>query len=179
MNNKTYSDYGPEWETETFRQKFDLTNIYKKIFNKKKEIEIIDMRKGGEEINPIDKYCGIDRLIRYKDGNTISVSEKIRKHQWIDHNDFTMEIMNGNGTEGEWYHLFSNYTLYSWSNEQETKVQRYVLIDNLALKRIIYNMEEGIDTFKRLKNGKYGKAEFAVIPLNIIKNAIVKEEYES
>jgi len=150
--------------------------IYRSIFP---GCEVVDLRENGAKVHILDKEFGIDSLINLPTGQWVSIQEKYRDYKnLILYGDFTQEYMNGDGTPGEWFKLGAQLYFYGWANEHNTDFAKWILID-ISKYKILVEMAGGLDKIGSFhKNSKYGRATFYSIPLDMIKEAIIINNFE-
>lgn len=149
-------------------------NIYKSIFRNCR-IE----RFGAENKHHLlDKELGIDLRLILDSGTSITVQEKFRDYPaWAKYHEFTQEIYNGDGSDGEWFHLFADWYFYGWGVMPGEAVKNAQFVEWFIIDIVEYKLsierEGGIYNVGSVqKNNKHGKAQFIAIPYNFIKNAI-------
>lgn len=130
----------------------------------------------------IDRKFSIDILAIFPD-KTNTWASKFRSDKYSDWGDVTIEIMNGDGTKGDFYRFNGGIVrkyIYGWYSKLENKISSiyniHVLnIDKLMKIPIFYwkgNLEKdfiGIGKINCYQNDKYGKSWFTAIDLDIIK----------
>ena len=163
-------------ETEQLRQKMIpyVDKVYLSIWPNCR-IERLDNSE-------LDKLFGIDLKIYYQD-TIFTLQEKVREHKFLTQThlqvcppypDFTQEYKNAFGTrherDGEWFNLASQLYWYGWSNENNTAILKWVLLDVVLYKQVV--LQKGLDNIgKQCQNKKHGMAQFYAIPVHLLKDA--------
>jgi len=147
--------------------------IYKTIFPKC----TIDRFEISDKPNILDKYLGVDLKITLTSGAVFTVQEKFRDYSaYRDYHEFTQEIENGDGSDGEWNHLHSDWYFYGWGmpiiNKEGAQFIEWFILNTVEYKNIV--QKSGSITFmgNTMKNRKHGSATFVGIPYKLIKPAI-------
>jgi hypothetical protein len=164
-------------KTVSFQQKMDVhvKSIYKKLWP---DCKIIDLRSNGHKAHILDQYFGIDTIIECKDGCRITIQEKSRENEFLQYRDFTQEYINGYGTinesPGEWFNLTAQIYFYGWANKDETKFEKWFIMDVFLYKMIIQKW--GLTVIgKRNINKLHGRSLFYGIKLRHLFPAFVAD----
>lgn len=166
--------------TVSFQQKMDpyVKDIYGKLWP---DCKIIDLRSNGHKAHILDQYFGIDTIIECKDGCRFTIQEKSREHEFLQYRDFTQEYLNGYGTskesQGEWFNLTSQLYFYGWANKDETKFEKWFIMDVFLYKMIVQDAG-GIGVIsggRTFQNKTHGNALFYGIKLQKLFSAFVAD----
>jgi hypothetical protein len=133
------------------------------------------MRNNNEIEDVLDRDFGIDALLVLKDKSWFTLQEKYRDYEKCKHYlDFTQEILNGDGTLGEWYKLSAQLYFYGWGIPDEQRFVKWILLDVTRYKFIVQQLG-GIHKMGGVKdNNADGRAKFIGISLDKIKEAILE-----
>jgi len=145
--------------------------IYQSIFP---ECKIENLRADGFKVHVLDKEFGIDSLIHFKSNQWISIQEKYRNYPyWKSYHDFTQEIENGDGSQGEWFKLGAQLYFYGWGAPDKDCFLEWYIFDVAKYKTIIESMG-GIQSAGVVrKNNKHGKSRFVCVEISAIKSAVL------
>lgn len=96
--------------------------LYRSLFSVDKIIRF--SRKDTPHI--LDKEFHIDVILESKSGLRFTLQEKIRRHDALMYDDFTLEKLSNryNETLGEYYFLCTDFYTYAWANRSETDFAR-------------------------------------------------------
>lgn len=167
-------------EDYTFGKK--ALNRFFLILRDEYPIEEITKSKGGGEI---DKEMAIDFRVHFP--NKVETwAGKFRRMGKRSFNDVTVEVKDGDGKKGDWFHFRggspSKY-VYGWAEENPVKVTEFLILKSkklvgIPLKHFNSHMErfEGLFSIrvdgKRVKckrNDKHGGAFFTAIGMDTLK----------
>lgn len=153
--------------------------------------KIYPTRAGGEA----DAFLSIDFVGVYPDREELWAL-KCRENKYLDFEDVTIELINGDGSAGDWKKFQGGQIrkyIYGWANEDEDGFKRLLILDAKKLVDIPYDkwgsnfnkakrrrfLELGIDTRIRCKrNRKYGRSWFTAIALDEIPKNVVLGDTE-
>ena len=163
--------------TVQFQEKMTdyAVEIYEKVFPEC----IVEYLDNGDKAHDLDKYFGIDGLIRYPDGNFITFQEKFRENEYLKYEDFTQEYKNAEGTpfirDGEWFNLAAQVYFYGWANADNTGFEKWAIFDIVKYK-ILINKYGGINKVgKKQSNKKHGAASFYCIPIKNLRSCFISD----
>jgi len=144
--------------------------IYESIFPK---CRIEDLREKGVKVHILDKEFGIDALLHMGSGQWFSIQEKYRDYpKWTFH-DFTQEIKNGDGTDGEWQKLGAQLYFYGWGDPKKSVFLEWFILDISRYKLIIERLG-GITKAGKIQCNKYdGASIFVGIPFITVRPAML------
>ena len=94
-----------------------LDRLYHKAYDIEK-ITRLTPKPGGKP-HILDKYFGVDCIIRITNGMIVTVQEKIRQLYQMHWDDFTLEhYSNNRGEKGEFFHLCTDIYTYGWGDKE-------------------------------------------------------------
>jgi hypothetical protein len=84
-----------------------------------------------------DQKLGIDVRVKLENLTTITLSEKALSYKYSDHNTITIEYMQDSSKRirGDWFNIEADYYICSYLNEDQTALEKWMLIDLAAFKR--------------------------------------------
>lgn len=125
----------------------------------------------GRDPHPLDQYYGIDLEIILPTGCLLTAQEKFRDHRFLGYMDFTQEVVNGDGTPGEWARLQADFYLYGWCNPGGKRLEKWALINVVEYKLIVAHAG-GLAALGELHtNRQFGGASFYAIPITKLEPA--------
>ncbi len=144
--------------------------IYQSIFPKAR---IENLRAEGFKVHILDKEFGIDSLLHMQSGQWISIQEKYRSYPCWNYHDFTQEVENGDGTEGEWSKLGAQFYFYGWGDPSSKFFLEWYIFDIVKYKLLIEQLGGIYQVGVLRQNNLHGKAKFIGIDLKILMPAIL------
>jgi hypothetical protein len=155
--------------------------IYQQLFP---GCEVEDLRTDGGKVHILDREFGIDLLLTMESGQSITIQEKYREHDFLVNKqfqveppwpDFTQEYMNAAGTPheapGEWFHLAAQLYFYGWAARNKSGFAAWVMLD-IPKYKVLVEQAGGLGRLGQLcANKKHGRANFYAIPINRLRRA--------
>ena len=107
-------------ETIAFAQKLRpaAEDIYLKLWP---GCRVEYIRNADGTAHTLDQHFGIDALVILRSGQYLTIQEKYREHAALKYGDFTQEWRNGDGSEGEYFHLAAQLYFYGWAIDDIVK----------------------------------------------------------
>jgi hypothetical protein len=142
--------------------------IYKNIFGKDIKIK----RFEAWENNPLDNEFGVDVIISRPTSTTFQ--EKFRSYEAYKrfHDVSIAEIVNGDGSDGEWYKGIAQFELYGWEDDwSEGDLVDWLIIDMNRLREVVY-LNGGIESvgIGPIKNKACGSSTFYSLSIDFLRN---------
>jgi len=148
-----------------FQKKMDkyIDIEYNKYFgdNNIKQITRLDsIDEQTDTIKILDRKLGVDTAIRFNNGQFITIQEKIRRYEYIEYQDFTLEYYSNilEKIKGEYFYLGAHLYFYGYSNQNQNGIYCYRLINILNLKLYLNKLNK-----KPIENKKHSNANFIAI----------------
>ena len=142
--------------------------IYKKYLG---AVAYVDLQDTDGPPSFLDKYFGIDIVLKFKGGGILTIQEKYRRHG-VSKDKFTQKYMNSGKQEGEWFHLGAQLYFYGWVREDEKGFQKWIILDIPKYKMLVQDAG-GLNKIGRLRHN--GQSSYYSIPLDTLKPAIIRE----
>ena len=123
----------------------------------------------------LDQYFGIDALIILRSGQYLTIQEKYREHSALKYGDFTQEWRNGDGSEGEYFHLAAQLYFYGWADADGYEFEKWFVMSIPHYKMIVENAGGLKEIGDYQKNRKHGRASFYAIKPEKIQSAFLAD----
>lgn len=146
-----------------------LDRVYKTLFPIKEIRRFASMALQPNDTKYLlDRELHIDVLLITTDEIPITIQEKVRRENYLNFNDFTLEYHSNIETKvkGEYFNLHADYYSYAWVNNQRTKILRHYVFNIPTFKRAFSNgFFDG--KYEAQINDWHSKASFIAIPFNL------------
>lgn len=120
-----------------------------------------------------DLIGGIDSIITLGTGESIPIQEKFRRHDKLHYQDLVLEFKNGNGTQGEYFHLYAHYLVLAYASEDERRLTHFKIYNVPMLVKIISEAGGLRHCGSPIQNAKHGKAFAFAVPWETVQDAVV------
>lgn len=163
------------WKEKVFEEQMTphIDTIYKGLFSGLQEINRSERSNNDNQKTLfMDTELGIDTILKFDDGTTLTFQEKSRKNYYLKYDDFTFEYFNDPKTKelGEWFKLASQYYFYGFARENNIGYSKFYILKVPDFRLYLKN-DIGINTLKNkyLRTNKPpAKAIFFAIPFKEI-----------
>ena len=133
------------------------------------------LRNDDGSPHTLDQNFGVDALVVLPSGQYLTMQEKYRDHDALKYADFTQEYKNGDGSNGEWFHLAAQIYFYGWANKAANNFEKWFLMSIPKYKLLVEAAGGLREMGEYRKNNKHGKASFYCIPPEKIQSAFLTD----
>jgi hypothetical protein len=120
-----------------------------------------------------DKSFGIDSTITLDTREIIPIQEKFRRYDKLHYKDLVLEYKNGDGSLGEYFHLFSHYLVLAYASADETSFVHYKIYDIPKLRRIIHELGGLKGSGTPIRNAAHGKSFAFAVSWDDVQDAVI------
>ena len=135
------------------------------------------LRGNAGQVHALDRDFAIDGLVTTKAGVMFTFQEKIRRHSYLQYQDFTLEFHSNRDkkTEGEFFHLAADFYFHAYANKEDSGIVELRVLNVQKLKMFVHNHK---DKLPLKENNVHSRANFFCIPFKDLRAAgIVFLEY--